>query len=392
MDKIKQLGQVMTPENIVNHMIDVLCLSNEEIKTKLFLDNSCGNGNFIKALINIGVPATHIYACDIDEEISKSITKLIPLNNFYLGSAFNKTDWFNKFDYVIGNPPYVRIHNIDPTLKNFLKSNYSSCTGMFDLYYGFYELGLKFLNDTGTLLYITPNSFIKNASGKNLREIIENKINLWYFEDFEHQNNFENYSTYTCIVGLSKIKTKIPIPWNKTRNKIGLCFSSLQNGIATLADKIFIQNDFSFLESDLIHPILKASTGEEKYVIVPPKSEEELMRFPKTYGYLLSNKNKLIARAITGKTQWFEFGRSQGLVNMNKEKIAIPTTVSFDGLKLYRLPKDYYVYSGLYATANNLDQLENELRDENLLNYLIENGKPMQGNYVQISSTLLKNY
>ena len=277
MDKIKQLGQVMTPENIVNHMIDVLCLSNEEIKTKLFLDNSCGNGNFIKALINIGVPATHIYACDIDAEISKSITELIPLNNFYLGSAFNKTDWFNKFDYVIGNPPYVRIHNIDPILKDFLKSNYYSCTGMFDLYYGFYELGLNFLNNTGTLLYITPNSFIKNASGKNLKEIIENKTNLWYFEDFEHQNNFENYSTYTCIVGLSKIKTKIPIPWNKTRNKIGLSFSSLQNGIATLADKIFIQNDFSFLESDLIHPILKASTGEKKYVIVPPKSEEELI-------------------------------------------------------------------------------------------------------------------
>ncbi len=392
MDKIKQLGQVMTPTNIVNHMIDVLCLSEEEIKTKLFLDNSCGNGNFIKALINIGVPPTHIYACDIDKEISQLVISLIPKNNFYLGSAFDKIDWFNKFDYVIGNPPYVRIHNLDTNLKEFLKINYSTCTGMFDLYYAFYELGLQFLNDKGTLLYITPNSFIKNISGKKLRELIENKTNLWYFEDFEHQNNFNNYSTYTCIVGLSSIKEKIPIPWSITRNKIGLSFSSLQNGIATLADKIFIQNDFSFLESELIHPILKASTGEKKYVIVPPKTEEELKKFPKTYEYLNNNKNKLLARAITGKTQWFEFGRSQGLANMNNEKIAIPTTVSFNELKTYRLPKNYYVYSGLYATAENLDKLENELHDENLLDYLINNGKPMQGNYVQISSTLLKNY
>ena len=159
-----------------------------------------------------------------------------------------------------------------------------------------------------------------------------------------------------------------------------------------MADKIFIQNDFSFLESDLIHPILKASTGEKKYVIVPPKTENELSYFPKTYEYLLKNKNKLINRALAGKTQWFEFGRSQGLVNMNNEKIAIPTTVSFDGLKTYRLSKDYYVYSGLYATAEDLDQLEGQLRDPNLLNYLLENGKPMQGNYVQINSTLLKNY
>lgn len=392
MDKIKQLGQIMTPTNIVNHMIDVLCLSEEEIKNKLFLDNSCGDGAFIKALINIGVPPIHIYACDIDEEISKLITTLIPQENFYLGSAFNKTDWFNKFDYIIGNPPYVRIHNLDVSLKNFLKINYNTCVGMFDLYYGFYELGLKFLNDKGTLLYITPNSFIKNVSGKNLRKLIENEINLWYFEDFEHKNNFNNYSTYTCIVGLSKIKSRIPIPWNAVRNKVGLSFSSLQNGIATLADKIFIQDDFSFLEPNLIHPILKASTGEKKYVIVPPKTEEELKKFPKTYEYLNNNKNKLLARAITGKTQWFEFGRSQGLINMNNEKIAIPTTVSFNELKIYRLPKDYYVYSGLYATAKDLDKLENELHNEDLLNYLIENGKPMQGNYVQISSTLLKNY
>lgn len=77
---------------------------------------------------------------------------------------------------------------------------------------------------------------------------------------------------------------------------------------------------------------------------------------------------------------------------MNNEKIAISTTVSFDELKIYRLSKDYYVYSGLYATAKDLDKLENELHNEDLLNYLIENGKPMQGNYVQISSTLLKNY
>lgn len=186
MDKIKQLGQVMTPINIVNHMINILCLSKEEINTKLFLDNSCGDGAFIKALINIGVPPIHIYACDIDKEISKLITTLIPQENFYLGSAFDKTDWFNKFDYVIGNPPYVRIHNLDASLKNFLKINYNTCTGMFDLYYGFYELGLQFLNNKGTLLYITPNSFIKNISGKNLRKLMENEINLWYFEDFEH--------------------------------------------------------------------------------------------------------------------------------------------------------------------------------------------------------------
>lgn len=394
MNKIKQLGQVMTPENIVNHMINLLDLTQEDILNKFFIDNSCGDGVFIKALLNCGVPANHIFACDIDEEISKNIINLIPKENFYLGSIFDKTDWFSKFDYVIGNPPYVRIHNIDNTLKNLLKKEYSVCTGMFDLYYAFYEIGLKLLKTNGILLYITPNSFIKNASGKNLKNLIESQQLLWYFEDFEHYNNFPNYSTYTCIIGLAKqnIRKKINIPWLKTRKKVGLSFTSLQNGIATLLDKFFINNDFSFLEPDLIHPILKASKGEYKQIIVPPKTEDELKKFPKTYEYFKSNETVLRARALAGKTQWFEFGRTQGLVNMNKEKIAIPTTVSFDELKTYKLPKECYVYSGLYATAQNLNQLEKELHSQQLLDYIIENGKPMQGNYVQIGSTLLKNY
>lgn len=394
MDKIKQLGQVMTPNNIVEHMINLLELTQEDILNKIFIDNSCGDGIFIKELLKRGVPAHHIFACDIDAEISKDIIKLIPKENFYLGSIFDKQDWFEKFDYVIGNPPYVRIHNIDNNLKALLKKEYITCTGMFDLYYAFYEIGLKLLNSTGILLYITPNSFIKNASGKTLKNLIESNNLLWYFEDFEHYNNFSNYSTYTCIIGLDKGNnfSKISIPWLINREKIGLSFTSLQNGVATLLDKFFIQDDFSFLESDLIHPILKASKGEYKQIIVPPKTEEELKKLPKTYEYFKTNESLLRARALIGKTQWFEFGRTQGLVNMGKEKIAIPTTVSFDGLKTYKLPKECYVYSGLYATAENLDKLEKELHSSQLLDYIIENGKPMQGNYVQIGSTLLKNY
>ena len=393
MDKIKQLGQVMTPENIVNHMIDdILALTDKQLKTFSFIDNSCGDGVFIKALLNRGVPANHIFACDIDSEISSEITKLIPSENFYCGSVFDKEDWFNKFDVVIGNPPYVRIHNIDGNMRTWLHQNYEFCHGMFDLYLAFYEIGLKMLKQDGILLYISPNSFLKSAAGRKMREYIDNNNLLKYCEDFEHEQKFNNYSTYTCIVKLSHIGETIESPWNIEHKQVGLSYASLQNGIATLADKIFISDDFSDLEQDLIHPILKASTGETKYVIVPPKTEEELKKYPKTYKYLLDYKTKLSSRSLTGNTKWFEFGRSQGLVNMNQEKIAIASVVPFSGLKFYRLPADYYVYSGLYATAQDLDKLEIELSSESLLQYLIENGKPMSGDYVQIGSTLLKQY
>ena len=72
----------------------------------------------------------------------------------------------------------------------------------------------------------------------------------------------------TEIVLVDKVGNSIDSPWNVNHEKVGLSYTSLQNGIATLADRIFISDDFSDLEPELIHPILKASTGEEKYVIV----------------------------------------------------------------------------------------------------------------------------
>lgn len=392
MDKVKNLGQVMTPLEIVNHMIDdVLCLTEKELKNYLFLENSCGDGAFIRALIQRGVPIEHIYGCDIDESICQEVMNLLPTNNFRLGSFFKQTDWFNKFDVVIGNPPFVRIHNIPSEIKEEIK-NFDFCFGMYDLYYAFYEYGLKMIKDDGILLYISPNSFTKNASGEKMRKYIEKNNLLAYFEDFSDEQKFEGYSTYTCITMLTKSRPHIEIPWNKPRTKIGLTYTSLQNGLATLADKIFIKDKFEGLESECIRPIIKASTGEIKECIFPPATEEELKKYPNTYNYLLSNKEALENRSITGNTKWFQFGRSQGLANINNEKLVISTTMPNDEIRYIRVGPEFLVYSGLYATSDNLDKLEQELKSIDLLDYLVENGKPMRGGYTQITSTLLKNY
>ena len=382
----------MTPIEIVDHMIDdVLKLNEQQIKEYLFLENSCGEGAFVKGLLARGVPAEHIYACDIDENISKDIKNILPQENFRLGSFFKQEDWIGKFDVVIGNPPFVRIHNILPEVKNEIK-DFDFCFGMYDLYYAFYEFGLKVLKPNGMLLYISPNSFLKNASGIKMREYIENNKLLAYFEDFSDEQKFDGYSTYTCIVLLTNSRENIPTPWNKEREPVGLSFNNLQNGIATLADSIFIKDKFEGFEPECIRPIIKASTGEIKECIFPPNTEEELKKYPKTYEYLLSHKDALEKRSITGNTKWFQFGRSQGLLNINNEKIVISTTMPNNEVKMQRVDSNFLVYSGLYATADNLDQLEKELASEELLEYLVTNGKPMRGGYTQITSTLLKNY
>ena len=159
MNNIKTLGQVMTPNHIVQHMIELLHLTEQQKQEFLFLDNSCGDGSFIKGLLEIGVPKEHIYAGDIDPEISAKVRELLPKQNYQCGSAFD-VKWEHLFDVVIGNPPFVRIHNIDPAVKKKLVK-YQFCVGMYDLYYAFFELGINQIKPDGVLLYITPSSYVK---------------------------------------------------------------------------------------------------------------------------------------------------------------------------------------------------------------------------------------
>lgn len=122
-------------------------------------------------------------------------------------------DWFNAeymfgidkgFDIVIGNPPYVRIQEIEPNFASFLKSNYVSATGKFDIYVNFIEFGAKHLNSIGILSFINPNKFFNSTYGLGIRKLITNEKSIWKIIDFGDAQVFENATTYTCLIFISK--------------------------------------------------------------------------------------------------------------------------------------------------------------------------------------------
>ncbi|HEX9926728.1 MAG TPA: N-6 DNA methylase [Anaerolineae bacterium] len=85
------------------------------------------------------------------------------------------TDFFDQtggFDIVIGNPPYVRVDDVAPELKQDLKKEYHSARGKYDLYYLFLEKALQITTDDGQCVFITPNKYCAATSAKNLRALI----------------------------------------------------------------------------------------------------------------------------------------------------------------------------------------------------------------------------
>ena len=50
-EAIKERGEVFTPTPLVNEILDKMSLESFTDKTKTFLDNSCGNGQFLAAVL-----------------------------------------------------------------------------------------------------------------------------------------------------------------------------------------------------------------------------------------------------------------------------------------------------------------------------------------------------
>ena len=49
---------------------------------------------------------------------------------------------YMNYDYVVGNPPYVRIQNLPDAQKAIFDELYDATTGNYDIYCPFYERGL----------------------------------------------------------------------------------------------------------------------------------------------------------------------------------------------------------------------------------------------------------
>ena len=71
-------------------------------------------------------------------------------------------DWAEDggFDAMIGNPPYVRQESLAP-LKPYLQASYASYHSVANLYLYFYERGLRLLNSSGRLAYISSGTFAR---------------------------------------------------------------------------------------------------------------------------------------------------------------------------------------------------------------------------------------
>ena len=146
---VNALGQIFTPAVVVEAM---LALRRNQGSV---LEPACGDGAFLRHL-------PEATAIEIDPR--------------HCPPAARCADFFTlpvreRFDTIIGNPPYVRFRDIPPATRRRLGGY--GLNGRASLYLYFIAKAVRHLEPGGELIFITPRDFLKSTSAVPLnRDLI----------------------------------------------------------------------------------------------------------------------------------------------------------------------------------------------------------------------------
>jgi type II restriction/modification system DNA methylase subunit YeeA len=91
---------------------------------------------------------------------------------FEFPEVLNDDGDFVGFDVVIGNPPYIRVQNLEHSIIDYFKSNYKSFFQKADIYLLFIEKAISLLKENSGLSFINPTLFLSSDYGQGLREFL----------------------------------------------------------------------------------------------------------------------------------------------------------------------------------------------------------------------------
>jgi hypothetical protein len=110
------------------------------------------------------------------------------------------------FDAIVGNPPYVRPHNLDDKTKKYFWQHYQTFTHKSDLYCCFIENATRLLKAGGLFSYIVSHGWLRLNSFQELRRFVLEHYRVRQLVEFPY-NVFAEAQVSTGIFVFEKSET-----------------------------------------------------------------------------------------------------------------------------------------------------------------------------------------
>ena len=284
------LGQVFTPPSVVEFMLD-LCQNRGRV-----LEPSSGDGAFFRTLTEQGRDCVGI---ELDPRVAPPGARVM---DFF---DYPETE---RFDSIIGNPPYVRYQDIAASTKTKLKSP------LFDkrsnLFLFFIEKCVRHLNPGGELVFIVPREFIKLTAAKKMNAWLYEQGSITHFYETGDVRIFGEHTPNCAIFRFEKGRFD-------RRMADGRTFTEVDGQL------MFLRNDHQVRFSDIFTVKVGAVSGADSIYTHPAGNmefvcsktietgETRRMLYGITHPHLEQHKTELLARRVRefDESNWWEWGR-----------------------------------------------------------------------------------
>lgn len=127
-------------------------------------------------------------------------------------------------------------------------------------------------------------------------------------------------------------------------------------------------------------------------------SEDDFIKnYPGTAAYLNEFREQLDDRESDENAKWFEYGRSQALSELDKEKLLMSTIIT-ESVNVYMLTRECIPYAGMYIVpldSNDkftLADAKKILESREFMQYVLDVGIHISGNSLRITSKDIADY
>jgi adenine-specific DNA-methyltransferase len=359
-------GYALTPQAIVDLMVEKLFRAGPPSPDATVLEPGCGTGVFLDGVVrwcaNRNVPLPRLIGVDSDPaRVAFSRERFAGFDRIEIREADFLLSASEPCDYVIGNPPYVSITGLSPTERSEYRKQYVTAQDRFDLYLLFFERALSLLKPGGRMTFITPEKFLYVRTAAHLRTLLQdNTIEELHFLD---EATFGDLVTYPLVTTIAKERPRsetlvqlrdgtsraVQLPFGSdswlptvlgadsetdTLTLGDICIR-ISCGVATGADSVFVVRNSELDEGlkEFAYPTIAGrhlqpdrSPIESHSMLVPYDRSGKLLpeRMLGELGRYLSEPSrraKLLARTCVEHKPWYAFHETPPLKDLLRPKL-----------------------------------------------------------------------
>jgi adenine-specific DNA-methyltransferase len=258
--EIKETGSHYTSSLLSKYMASKLLeyaeLDKSDQEKISVLDPSCGAGDVLKAMCDVGDMRLEVIGMDTDEEAIQQahnnlkefdVGNIHLLNGDYLELFESHVDLFSdpgvkddfwssdeednlrKVDMIIANPPYVRTQVLGADKAQNLGRKFN-LKGRVDLYHVFLVAMTRHLKEKGLVCVITSNRYLTTAGGKDIRKFLDDNYEILEVIDLGDTKLFNAAVLPAIFIGRKKTDE------NKKKNTAVKFFRIYENSLVENAE------------------------------------------------------------------------------------------------------------------------------------------------------------